>query len=132
MRRIKISSICVIVFILFISVKLFPNDILTKEERDYLAKHGEINFVGDTKYPPFYYQKSDSEIVGITSDFLRWLSVELDLNIVLHHRDLYEGMQSVLDGKNDVMCDLFYNKSRDSLFDFTEPLYQIESYIYIP
>ena len=132
MRRIKISSICVIVFILFISVKLFPNDILTKEERDYLAKHGEISFVGDTKYPPFYFQKSDSEIAGITPDFLRWLSVEFDLNIVLHHRDLYEGMQSVLDGKNDVMCDLFYNKSRDSLFDFTEPLYQIESYIYIP
>ncbi len=97
-----------------------------------MAKKGVINIVGDKNYPPFYFRKPDGRITGITPELLRWLEVELNLKIELHVYDLHEGMQSVLEGGNDVMCDLFYNKERDTLFDFTETLYMVSAYIYIP
>ncbi|NIA23104.1 MAG: PAS domain S-box protein [Proteobacteria bacterium] len=132
MKKIKIYIIYFFIFVLFISIRLFPRDLLSRTERDYWDKNGTINIIGDTKYPPFYFVEPNGEIDGITPDILRWAAVELGLKMEFNHSDFHSAMKSVLAGKNDVMCDLFYSKARDSLFDFTEPLYKVKTYIFVP
>ena len=104
--------------------------LLSPEEEQYLLDNPEIHFVSQTSYPPFEFIDDSGERQGMCLELVRWLSTEYGFQAIFTDMTFQEAQTAILNGEADVITSFFYSPSRDSLFDFTVPMFEIPARIY--
>ncbi len=118
-------------FFLIFSTPLTASSELTERERNYIEKQKEIVFTGQKNYPPFEFINKNGEYTGISVEMIRWMAAELGFNARFLPLPFEEAKQAILRGEADVLLNLFHSEQRESLFDFTEELFEIPASIFI-
>ena len=106
-------------------------DELTKEERDYLTKNGEIVFISQTNYPPFEFIGQDGDHTGMCIELARWIATRFGFRARFMDTSFKQAQEAVLSGKADVLTSLFYSKKRDRKFDFTQMIFLVPASIFV-
>lgn len=95
---------------------------LTAEERLYLDAHGPIRYVTDPHYAPFELLDENGRPVGIQFDLLRALEGVLEHDVeVTVSANWTDALDSMRDGRADLIGALAYTEEREAFLDFTEP-----------
>lgn len=106
-------------------------DELTKEERDYLTKKGEVVFISQTHYPPFEFIGQDGDHTGMCIELVRWIATRFGFRARFIDTSFKQAQEAVLNGKADVITSLFYSQKRDHIFDFTQMMFLVPASIFV-
>lgn len=106
-------------------------DVLTREERDWLKKKGEVVFVSQTSYPPFEFTDKYGKRQGMCLELVRWIATEFGFRVRLTDATFARAQQAVLAGRADVLTSFFYSRKRDQQWDFTTVMWRIPATIFV-
>ncbi len=116
-------------------VLLFPvvarGEILSSGERLYLQQNPEIQFATLTDCPPFEFIDDNGERQGMSIELIRWISTEFGFQAVFIDMTEQEAREAVVSGEADVIASCVYTASADSMFAFSEPLFDLVARIYV-
>jgi len=104
---------------------------LSKEERAYLQEKDTIVFISQTRYPPFEFIDKNGEHTGMCIELARWMATELGFTARFVDSSFQEAQKAILSGKADVLTSLFYSKTRDESFDFTQVMFEVPASIFV-
>ncbi|MCK5841749.1 MAG: transporter substrate-binding domain-containing protein [Candidatus Sabulitectum sp.] len=124
----RIALVCMFLVFAFVYA---DSGYLTSEEEQYLRDNPEIHFVSQSSYPPFEFIDDNGERQGMCIELVRWMSTELGFQAILTDMTFQEAQEAVLSGEADVITSFFYSESRDTYYEFTEPMYTIPARIYV-
>lgn len=124
----RIALVCL--FLVF-AIIYADSGYLTSEEEQYLRDNPEIRFVSQSSYPPFEFIDDNGERQGMCIELVRWMSTELGFQAILTDMTFQEAQEAILSGEADVITSFFYSESRDTNYEFTEPMYIIPTRIYV-
>ncbi len=103
------------------------NNILTKNERDWLNTHPKIIYSADRNAPPLrFLDKSDNQYKGVVVDYINLLSLEIGFTIELHPLLWEDALNSLTQGNSDI-CDMFKSEERAKHYLFTKPFYTLRA-----
>jgi len=108
-----------------------PADLLTEDERAWLKSKGTIQFVSQTVYPPFEFINRIENPQGMCIELVQWLSTELGFKASFQNMTFQEAQEAILSGQADVLTSLFYSKTRDLHFDFTDMTWEVPALIFV-
>ena len=110
----------------------FSDQQLTKEDREFLIKHGPIRYASDNNSPPLrYFDSATGQYKGIVIDYLQALSIELQTEITFEPMVWQEALLALKTGESDI-CDMYPSKERSELFLFSDPIYYQRGIILVP
>lgn len=102
---------------------------VTKEENDYMRKKEMLYFLSDKNAPPFaYIDKSNGQYKGLVLDYVKALSIELEVDIEYVPQKWENVISSVISGEAD-MCDVFPSEERKKYLVFSNPIYSIRAIV---
>jgi len=105
---------------------------ITKEERAWLQKHGNIIYGGDNNSPPLrFVDKETGQYKGIVVDYLRALSIEIGSEITYEPLVWSDALLDLEAGRTDI-CDMYPSEERAQKYLFTEPIYNQKGIILVP
>lgn len=133
--RIVLSSAIIVVILLnsFLTLKydtnliewVFEDDELTKSEKAYLEKHGNIIYSSDHNSPPLRYVDENGQYQGVIVDYMSALSIQLGTKIEFKPeaawKDAYQNVESV----NADYIDMISSPNRNLNFHFSKPIYML-------
>lgn len=76
---------------------------------------------GDRNFPPFEYIDSNGRPAGFVVDITRAIARELNMDIQIQLGNWSERLESLSNGKIDVIQGIFYSPDRDDTLDFSQP-----------
>jgi two-component sensor histidine kinase/ABC-type amino acid transport substrate-binding protein len=101
------------------------NDLLTREERDWLAGHPVIRIAFEPNYAPITFVDANGQTRGISVDYVELLEKKLGIRFqVVEPQDLSSNLDRVRKGKIDVLTSVMRTSERSAYLLFTPP-YQI-------
>lgn len=102
---------------------------LSEAETDYLRKKEILYYTSDNNAPPFTFQDKNTGLYkGFIIDYASALSIELNTEIKFIPRVWEEAVQSVVDGRAD-MIELYPSEDRKKYLNFTESIYELRAII---
>lgn len=92
---------------------------------------GGVKISHNTNNPPFKFTNVSGEPDGILIDFWKFWSEKTGIPVEFTGADFNTTVQMVSDGRADLNAGLFYSAERDRYLDFTDPVLNVEYYIFI-
>ncbi|MBN2694484.1 transporter substrate-binding domain-containing protein [bacterium] len=115
---------------LLLSLDIFSNSILTKEEIEYIKNKKEIFVTGQTHYPPFEFLNEKNEYTGISVELINWIAKEFDFKVNFYPTSFNKAQERVLNGDSDMLIDFFYSEKRAEKFDFLPIIFNVPTHIF--
>ncbi|MCK5786313.1 MAG: transporter substrate-binding domain-containing protein [Candidatus Sabulitectum sp.] len=115
----------------FVVVAFADISTVSSEEEQYLQSNRSILFVSQAAYPPFEYRDISGERQGMSIELIRWMSTEFGFQAVFTDMTSQEAREALVNGEADVIASFFYSQSGDSLFDLTEPIFEVPARIFV-
>ncbi len=106
-------------------------DVLTPEEREFLARHQPIRLVYDWKYPPFEFLGKDGAFSGLCADFAKEIQTSLGLRIDAEAEHEWPHLLEQLKTRQaDMASGVAYTPERAKYLLFTEPYLRLPTVIF--
>ena len=133
MMRDRISQLAwlrrVAPLLLFFLVTLLPatgaesaEDLLTREERAWLANHQVIRLAYETRYAPFSFIDAQGRISGLSVEYIRLLEQKLGIRFQIVAPDsLAVNLEKVRTGEVDLLTSVMKTPERSGYLLFTKP-----------
>ncbi len=103
--------------------------LITREENDYMRKKEVLYFSSDKNAPPFaYIDNGNGQYKGLVLDYVKALSIELEVDIEYVPQKWENVIGSVISGEVD-MCDVFPSEERKKYLVFSNPIYSIRAIV---
>ena len=128
-KKFKIILICL--FCLFLITEVQAESPLNAEERAWLKEHGTIKVGVFDLYPPFGFIGGSGEVQGMSIDFWRLLSSNLNFWVQFYPAQFNNQLEGLKNGKYDSLAGIFSLKERLEFFDFSKPYTTILTNIYM-
>lgn len=90
----------------------------------------EISVVMDNNYPPYVFYDEAGNLQGILVDQWKLWEEKTGVRVKISAMDWSTALETMKNGKYDVIDTAFYNKERDAWLDFTEPYVTINVPVY--
>lgn len=103
---------------------------LTNSEQEWLEEHPVIT-VGIEQIPPFNYFTQGEEPKGIIVDLIKKISERVPVRFEFIRGEFAELLQKYEHGEIDLLPNLYYHSSRDSLGNFTTPFMSVRDFIFV-
>lgn len=116
---------------LYLIFNLSRSEELTEKEKRYLQNKDTIVFVSQSRYPPFEFPSMDGEHIGMCIELARWMGTELGFKARFTSTSFAQAQKDVLSRRADVLTSFFYSAKRDTLFDFTDMMFQVPASIFV-
>ncbi|MEA3545547.1 MAG: transporter substrate-binding domain-containing protein, partial [Thermodesulfobacteriota bacterium] len=123
-------GLLLLVFHSFYAISYASSD-LTRAEKAYIEKKGQIVFVSQSQYAPFEFIQKDGNRDGMCIELARWIATEFGFKARFIDTSFATAQQMIQDGKADVLTSFFYSKKRDQLFDFSQTMFYIPATIFV-
>jgi ABC-type amino acid transport substrate-binding protein len=126
-----------LVYILSVMVMLFlvsqsvANDLLTKEQKDWLDRHKEVQVGAFNDYPPFGFMDASGQAQGMSVDFWNLMVSKLGFKLKFHPTAFAQQLEGLKSGRFDSLAGIFSLDERKEFFDFTKEYTIIATYIYV-
>ncbi|MEF3254857.1 MAG: transporter substrate-binding domain-containing protein [Deferribacterales bacterium] len=131
----KIKIILVLlVFIISLTILIYFNTdrtSLNDQEKRFLHDKSEIVFVSQINYPPFEFLANNLQSSGMMIELIHWIASEYGFKAKFINSSFANAQKMVLEGEADVLTSLFYSRERDKKFDFTKPVFEISTSIFV-
>ncbi len=127
----------VLVYVLFGFVMFFlasqsvANDLLTKEQRDWLNRHGEVRVGAFNDYPPFGFVDASGQARGMSIDFWNLMASKVGFRVKFHPTAFAKQLEELKKGNFDSLAGIFPLEERKQSFDFTKEYTVIATNIYV-
>lgn len=135
-RRILISLLVIVVSAILLLIAnnnyiysnndwkmIFSSNNLTKDERAWLDEKGHLIYSSDYDTPPLRFIEDNSgRYIGIVVDYMEALSLELGVDIKLQPDTWQVALDSLRDGKVD-MVDMYPSEKRSEYYYFTNTIF---------
>ena len=103
---------------------------LTPNERDWIARYGEVNVAVEFDWPPFNFVDSTQNSMGLSIDYLRLIAQKTGL-ILKFTSDLWPVNLKALENKQtDLLPAGVKTKERESFALFSEPYFEAKNYFF--
>ncbi len=94
-------------------------------ERAVLENHGTIIYGGNITEPPLgKYYEDTGQYLGLVTDFIYALAIELETDIVMRPMVWDEALEALKTGEID-LCDLTPSSERSKYYSFTDKIYDL-------
>jgi polar amino acid transport system substrate-binding protein len=102
------------------------------EEIEILKSYEPLIYAGNINEPPLgmYYEETGQSL-GLVVDYINALSIELGVNIVSKPMVWNEVLTSLENGDAD-LSDMVPSESREEIFTFSDPIYNINGAVLVP
>ncbi|WP_099188997.1 transporter substrate-binding domain-containing protein [Tepidibacter mesophilus] len=144
-RKIIVASLVMILLIIFFiesymrieyDINLYEyfkhSNQITKEEKEWLKKHGPIIYGADNNSPPLRYVDEESkQYQGLVIDYLRALSIELETEIKFEPLVWNKALESLQKSETDI-CDMYPSEERSKKYLLSNPIYYQRAVIVVP
>jgi len=80
-----------------------------------------IRVVMDDNYPPYAFKDEQGNLKGISIDQWRLWEEKTDIKVEISGMDWAEAQRRMQAGEFDVIDTIFFNETRDKIYDFTKP-----------
>ena len=102
---------------------LSSNTALSEDEIAYLNTHSTLIYGADYNSPPLrYVNEASQQYEGLVIDYLRFLSIELGVNIDFKPLIWNDALDQLSAGNTDI-CDMYKSEERSKKFLFSNPIY---------
>lgn len=102
---------------------------ISREERDWLNRHGGIVYGADrSAYPLSFYNEESHQLEGVLVDYFSHISIENSVKVTPVALGWGDVMGKLEDG-GIMTADMFVSGERSRKFDFTQPVYTLEGNI---
>jgi len=102
---------------------LSSNTALSENEIAYLNTHNTLIYGADYNSPPLrYVNEASQQYEGLVIDYLRFLSIELGVNIDFKPLIWNDALDQLGSGDTDI-CDMYKSEERSKTFLFSNPIY---------
>jgi len=112
-----------------LSISSFSNELLTKEEKNWIKDNPNIKIAMINNFQPFSYIENGKH-KGFSVDLLNKISKISGLNFEVKNARWSKTLNSFKDQEVDMISDISYTKERESFSLFTNPYYEIPIYIF--
>lgn len=103
-----------------------PNDLLTHEERQWLAEHPVIRLAPDPDFPPTDFFSATGRHSGISADYIKLLEKRLGIRFQIVKLQTWENVLQQVNNRNvDVLAAVTSTPERREYLRFTKPYLQI-------
>jgi ABC-type amino acid transport substrate-binding protein len=116
-------------FILFIQTLIASDIKLTKEEQNWIKQNKTVKVAMLNNFEPFSYIQDDIH-QGYTVDILKEISKISGLKLDLQTSRWTPALNSFKEKQTDIITGISYKKSRESFTLFSEPYYEIPTFIF--
>ncbi|HKK61448.1 MAG TPA: transporter substrate-binding domain-containing protein, partial [Bacteroidales bacterium] len=124
--------IILFVITLFNSCREGKNEILTPEERNWLASQDNITFVHDKSFAPVDFIGNEGVQKGITSDIQKLIEERINYQFISVNKDSWSEMiNSVKYRENDIIANIQNTEERQQFLKFTSPYISIPNVIIV-
>ena len=126
------SKYLLVSLILFFNLNLFSNtnkEIFTAEELKYIKYNPIIKIAMLNNFKPFSFIE-DNKHQGLSVDILEQISTISNLKFDIHSSSWSKALTSFKEKKVDMLSGISYTKKREEFSLFTEPFYEIPTYIF--
>lgn len=135
-KPIILNKILVLLELLFLSFCIATtyadNDLLTKEEREWLQKHGPIKYGPDPDFFPFEFLFTTGQAQGITPDILNLISKKLNIEIItIRCRTWSDVIDGIKRGDIDLLGTLTWTEERERYLKFTTPYINVPVVLFV-
>lgn len=113
---------------------LYGQDILTADERRWLAEQPVIRFAPAPNYPPVEFFDENNEYQGITADFIKLIDQQFDLGLKLEIVQLASWSEVVAEGRSrgiDMWGAAEKTAERSQYMQFTRPYIRLPAVIIV-
>lgn len=113
---------------------LYGQDILTVDERRWLAEQPVIRFAPAPNYPPVEFFNENNEYQGITADFIRIIDQKFDFGLKLEIVQLKDWSEVVSEGRSrgvDMWGAAEKTPERSQYMQFTRPYIRLPAVIIV-
>ncbi len=105
---------------------------LTLEESELLSRFPHLIYGGNISEPPMgIYYPEINQHVGLVSDYLSALSIQIGKNIITEPMVWSEALEALERGRTD-LCDMIPSAERGRVFAFSKPLYDLKGIAVVP
>jgi polar amino acid transport system substrate-binding protein len=106
--------------------KIYNNDLLTKEEKEYLNKKNELKICVSPKWMPFEAIDENNKHIGMGLDIKEIISKKISKKITLVKTNSWEeSLNSAKNKKCEILSLSKKTKERSEYLNFTNPIYNI-------
>jgi len=106
-------------------------DALTKEERDWVTRHGVVQVGAFTDYPPFGFVDDKGRAQGMAIDFWELMASKLGFKVRFHPVLFAKQLDGLQSGQFDSLTGIFALEERKQSFDFSKEYTVIATNIYV-
>jgi PAS domain S-box-containing protein len=89
-------------------------------------KRQSIRVVMDDNYPPYVFKDGQGNLQGIIIDQWRLWEEKAGISAIISGMDWAEAQRRMQAGEFDVIDTIFFNDSRDKIYDFTKPYARLD------
>jgi len=108
-------------FLLFVTILSAKDSYLTQEEQVWIKQNPTVTLGADYKWPPFDYLDSNSKHSGISSDFLKLISLKSGLKFKIKTGVWAQTLEKMKKHKFDGLTCAVKTQEREKYLNFTQP-----------
>jgi len=110
---------------------LVPRIKLLPEQKKWIENHPVIHVGGETDWPPYDFVDDTGQYVGLGKDYLDVVAKMTGLTFKFHTgQTWHELLQSVRNGKLDLLPTLLHSKEREQFLEFSMPYLTLADYFF--
>lgn len=114
------------VFIFCFTINLFANSVLTSTEKNWIKENPTVRVGVDSYWPPFDFVDEKNRHQGISSEYLKNISLQTGINFEIYHSKWSDLMSMVKNDELDILACAAKTINRIKFLNFTDSYIDID------